>query len=250
MTPELIDLVLRFAAMGILGLFTLLLLRDRGREMEAWLGVAVLICTGCFVITSSNPFWRDDDFDLVLRQVAAFTPALLWMMTLRLSGLGRDWYIIPAMIVLIGLGVERVVLDLDAATHNLLSILHGLTALAMMGHGLSATVASHRGSSTTRIPLAVSTAAFGAVIAYVDPISHAFDLSLATELLASTATFLFSLSVALCTLAFLTPRAVTATHSAMHVIAAEDETSLPLLDGLKSDASDEPEANERRLAAG
>jgi hypothetical protein len=201
MTIELIDLVLRFSSAGILLLFALLLLRDHGRDIRAWVGIAIIVCCAAFLITSSNAFYREGLIDTALRQIAALTPAMLWIATYGRIRLPRDWYVAGAIFAYLILGLSRTVVAPEGGIASVLAIAHGLLAVGMLADiGIRAVVRrAERGSMRTQF--AFVSVAFGAVVAYVDPIAHGFDLPLMTELLASTATFSFSLSVAFSALA-------------------------------------------------
>jgi hypothetical protein len=175
MTIELIDLILRFASGGILLLFALLLLRDRWRNLDGWIGLAVIACCGAFLLTSSNPFYREGTIDTGLRQLAALTPALIWVAIYEALRVPRHWYVLGACALYAMIGIARLIFDLDEQ-RPMLALVHAVAAFAMLGDAAVRAAVHEDGIKAQRIQFAFIAIAFAAVVAYVDPIAHGFDL--------------------------------------------------------------------------
>jgi hypothetical protein len=220
MAIELVDLVLRFASAGILLLFALLLLRDR-RDLGAVVGIAIIACCGAFLLTSSNPFYREGLIDLILRQIAALTPVVLCLAIFGQIKLPRDWYVPAAIAVYVGVGIMRAIVGLESDIAAFLGLAHGLIAVGLLlGSGARIALQKDR-RNNLRTQFAVVSIVFGSIVAYVDPIGHAFDIPLMLELLASAATFSFALSVAFSMLALPSWR-FAETHTVASVIEPHD----------------------------
>jgi hypothetical protein len=245
MTIELIDLILRFASGGILLLFALLLLRDRRREVDGWLGIAVIACCGAFLITSSNPLYREGTIDTALRQLAALTPAMIWIAVHEALRIKRGWHVPAACGAFAMLGLARAGLDLDESS-QLFAMVHGLAALCMLGDGGVRAALHKDGLRAARIQFAFIAIVFAAVVAYVDPISHGFDLPLATELLASAATFSFAFSVAFSTVALPGRRRISAEEIAFGQIVQPGHSTLDVPANVVGEGEERPKKAGRR----
>lgn len=200
MTIELVDMIFRFAAGGILGLLIVLILRDRRDDFQGWLAFGLALSVGAFLIASCSVFYKEGFGDLVLRQASAFMPALLWLTTLSLKRSFRwHWWVAAPVALLALVGALRGLAQLNDAGANFFYVVHSLLAAAMLTHGIWRAYGRRRSTRSASFQFAAGAALLGAAVIYVDPIGHGFDLPFSTEFIASSVTFaLVLITVAQC----------------------------------------------------
>lgn len=200
MTIELVDMIFRFAAGGILGLLIVLVLRDRRDDFQGWLAFALALSVGAFLISSCSVFYKEGFGDTVLRQASAFMPALLWLTTLSLKRSFRwQWWVAAPVVLFAGVGLVRGFAQFNESGADFFFAVHAVLAAGMLGHGIWRAYGRRRSTRSNAFQFAVGALLLSAAVIYVDPIGHGFDLPFHAEFIASSITFaLVLIAVAQC----------------------------------------------------